>query len=97
MLTEGLWRSDLRRSAAGVEDGRRRRRSSRRRALEVCAGLLMPRRDPCGPCEGVPGFSEAQESPASRNFSNPTHLRRRGPRENSRRLLGLRLRRKALG
>jgi len=81
MLTEGLWQLNLRRRAAGVEDGRRRRRSSRRRALEVCAGLLMPRRDPCGPCEGVPGFSEAQESPASRNFSNPTHLRRRGPRE----------------
>ena len=81
MITEGLWRPDLRRRATGVEDGRRRRRSSRRGVLEECANLLMPRRDPCGPCEGVPGFSEAQESPASRNFSNPTHLRRRGPRE----------------
>ena len=40
MLTEGLWRSDLRRRAAGVEDGRRRRRSSVTGMTQRCSGLL---------------------------------------------------------
>ena len=42
------------------------------------SSLLMPRRGPCGPCEGVPGFSEALESTAAKNSSDaPSYLRRR--------------------
>ena len=60
MLTEGLWRSDLRRRAAGVEDGRRRRRSSVARSAQGSwwgvAGpgrLRGPRRSRCGSPGGL--------------------------------------------
>ena len=60
MLTEGLWRSDLRRRAAGVEDGRRRRRGSVARSAQGSwwgvAGpgrLRGPRRSRCGSPGGL--------------------------------------------
>ena len=78
-LTEGSWWPELLRK---VDVGELRAAGRGGARGEECwrsaPGLLMPRRSPCGPCEGVPGFSEAPESTATRNFSgSPSHLRRR--------------------
>ena len=98
MLTQGLERAELQREVTGV-DGERRRTTLCMGARRCGAPPVIqaPRVDAWQRCEGGPGVSEAQESPAVRNFSNPISPAAAGPERNSRRLLGLRLRRMDLG
>ena len=76
-LTEGSWWPEL---LHKVDVGEARVVGRGGARGEECwrstLGLLMPQRDPCGPCEGVPGFSEAPESTVARNFCGaPSYLR----------------------